>query len=107
LSSAIGGSLVCHERLMVVPQCLQDCCTLVLGGGILRRNPSGVIKVVKRLLKTMEHRASPCARHVGCGVGVGMAAQAIRQLRCPLVVTDTPEDEPAKNQQGDQACGFP
>src|SRR6516165_12370537 len=43
LPSAIGGSLVCRERLMVLPQRLQDCCTLTLSGGILGRNPIGVI----------------------------------------------------------------
>src|SRR5262249_62068303 len=60
----------------------------------------------QRLLQTMEHCASPCARHVGCGVGACMMDQAIRQLRGSLVVADAPEDEPAQNEQVDQGCCF-
>src|SRR5262245_19808736 len=65
-----------------------------------------MIEVVRRLGKTMEHCASPCARHVSssvCGCGSDLA---IGYLRGALVVADAPEDESTHNEQVDQGCCF-
>src|SRR6516164_6643462 len=97
LPAATGGLLIRRQGFVVTPERLQDCCTLVLCAGILRRNPIGAIKVVERLAETMEYRAGACARHVGGGVGDRVADQAIGELCSPLVIADAPEDEPAKN----------
>src|SRR5262249_42757631 len=103
---AIARAFVRNERFIEAPERLQDDGALLIYCGIFGREPLGAVEIVQRLGKAMEYRAGPCARQVSSRVRDGSVNLAIGQACSPLIIADAPEDEPAKNEQVDQGCGF-
>jgi hypothetical protein len=106
LPHAVDDRRIGREGFIKAPLRLQDCCPLPLCGGIVGRYPIGVIKIVKRLCKTMEYRAGSCARNVGSRVCRRSANLAIGQLCRSLIIADASEDQPSKDEQVDQSRRF-